>query len=244
MSIFSQIFGSGTPAPAPTTAPAPAPAPAQEQAAPGNIPAAPAVVATPENPSAPEPLAEFKDLWAPTENPAVPNASLFSGIDPNKIMEAAKGTDFTKLITQESLQAIGQGGDAAMAAFSQSLNQVAQGVYAQSAMATTKIVEAALAKQRESLDSELPGLYKKHAVSDALRSDNPVFNNPAVQPIIAALEAQLSLKYPQATTSELRTQAQKYVEALGGALNPTTANQPNPATTQAKANEPDWSTFL
>jgi len=242
MSIFSQIFGSGTPAPAPTTAPAPA-APAQEQAAPGNIPAAPAVAATPENPSAPEPLAEFKDLWAPTENPAVPNASLFSGIDPNKIMEAAKGTDFTKLITQESLQAIGQGGDAAMAAFSQSLNQVAQGVYAQSAMATTKIVEAALAKQRESLVSELPGLYKKHAVSDALRSDNPVFNNPAVQPIIAALEAQLSLKYPQATTS-VRTQAQKYVEALGGALNPTTANQPNPATTQAKANEPDWSTFL
>ncbi len=247
MSIMNSIFGAftgGTSA-APTT-PVPQAAPT-----PGNIPAGtggadPANTLTPPGTTATSqesasPLAEFADLWKPVATDPNAPTSMFGDVDPQKLMEAAKKTDFSKAITSEQMQAIAGGGEGAVAAFAAAMNSVAQTVYANSAMATTKIVEQALTKAQNNYDSKLPGIIKQHTVSDSLRADNPVFSNPAVQPLITALESQMAVKYPNATASELTSMAKQYIEGLGTVFSP-----PKVATKEeaARAGEMDWSKFF
>lgn len=254
MSMFSNIMGGAPAAPA---------APAGQQAAPsqpGNIPAntpntavaspntAPNGV-TPGNenanpaPSA-TPLDSFKDIWK--NEPVDPNAppaqqGVFGNVDPKKFMEAAGKIDFAKVVTPEQLQQITAGGDGAMAAFASALNSVAQTTYAQSAFASTKIVEQALNRAKGDWMAELPAHIKQQTVKENLRADNPVFSNPAVQPIISALEAQLTVKYPSASAGEITTMAKQYVEALGTSFAPkATPEKGKPGTRE----ETDWSSFL
>jgi len=255
MDMFNGLFNAqqGTPAPATTGQ-------GQGQATgaptPGNLPtAAPTTGATATGtapngtqPTAgiepPAPFDTFKDLWkneVPDPNAPAKPSGVFGDIDPKKFMEAAGKIDFGKAVTTEQLQAISGGGDAAVQAFAAAMNNVAQGVYAQSAFATTKIVEQAIAKSKDSWMAELPSHIKKQTVTDSLRQENPVFSNPAVQPIIAALESQLTLKHPNATAPEITALAKQYVEAFG------TAVAPKPQTTQSTTNQKDgtdWEKFF
>jgi len=254
MSMFSNLVGGGNPAPAA------APGANNGQSQPGNIPAtAPNTAATTPN-AAPNgvlpgtqdanpkpestPFDQFTDLWnnAPIDPNAAP-AGVFGNVDPKKFMEAAGKIDFTKVVTPEQLQAISAGGEGAMASFASALNAVAQSTYAQSAYASTKIVEQALARSKDSFLAELPQHIKQQTVKENLRAENPVFSNPAVQPIISALEAQLTVKFPQASAGEITTMAKQYVEALGTSFAPKPA-APTQANGKPVREDTDWSTFL
>jgi len=247
MSIFSALFGSSQPAPA-------APAPAAAAPTPGNIPAQPSQVPAATNNTDPNgvvpagtpepaaPLDTFKDIWQPTENKGEPQPLI--NVDPKSLAEAAKKTDFTKMISPEQLQAIGQGGEAAVAAFAQAMNQVAQGVYAQSAFATTKIVESAVNKAREQFQAEIPNHVKRLNVSESLLQENPAFSHPAASPILGAIQAQLTQKHPNASSSEIATMAKQYLEQFA---NVVSAPQKAAEQKKADANKPqetDWTTFL
>lgn len=256
MNLFNSAFGrdGGTPAAAPAT-----PGQVGTPATPGNIPAnSPTTGATPNGtapngivplatnpdgtPLTPTPFADFQDLWKTTPtDPNAPAPGVFGNIDPKKFMEAAGKIDFSKAVTPEQLTAISAGGDAAQAAFAAAMNTVAQGVYAQSAFATTKIVEQAINKTKDSFLAELPQHIKKQTVTDSLRSENPIFNNPAVAPIISALEAQMTVKFPNATAPEITAMARQYVEQLGTSFAPKPAT---PAAEKGKKAETDWSEFL
>lgn len=205
----------------------------------GTLPAAGGDLAAP----AATPLDAFKDIWntepADPANPK-PDGSVFGNVDPKKFMEAAGKIDFSKAVTPEQLQAIAAGGEGAVAAFAAALNKTAQGVYAQSAYATTKIVEQALAKSKDSFLTELPQHIKRQQVSSNLHEANPIFSNPAVKPIISALEAQMTVKYPQATATEITTMAQNYVAALGTSFTPAPVPKPG----EKKDEGTDWSKFL
>jgi hypothetical protein len=254
MSMFSNILGNGgTPTPAVsngTQAPAPTP---------GNIPANTPNTGVANQNTAPNgavpnsgdmnpkpdatPLDQFSELWKnePTDPNAPAKTGIFGDVDPKKFMEAAGKIDFSKVVTPEQLQAISAGGEGAMASFAQALNAVAQSTYAQSAFASTKIVEQAMARAKDSFIAELPQHIKKQTVSDSLRNENPVFANPAVQPIISALEAQLTVKYPSASAGEITTMAKQYVEALGTSFSPKPAA---PTPQKGQRDETDWSKFL
>lgn len=239
MSIFSNLFGSTTPAP--DAAPAPA-APAAPAPAQGNIPAAPSMEASASNPAAPEPqgLDQFTDLWKPSEQSGqnLPNQSLLN-VDPQKLMEAAGKVDFARVIPQESLQAISQGGPEAMQHFAQALNKVAQTVYAQNAMATSKIVEQALGNAKTAWTSELPGFIKSQNVSETLRTENPAFNHPAASPILGALQQQLNVKFPNASSQEIASMAKSYLGQFAQAVSPQQSQQ------SAKPEDGvDWTKFL
>jgi hypothetical protein len=255
MDMFSGILSSANP-PAPAAQPT---GQGQNTGAPtpGNLPAnAPTTGATAAGTAAngalptagvgdttPAPFDTFKDLWqtVPVDPAAPANKGVFGDLDPKRFMEAAGKIDFSKAVTADQLTAISAGGDAAMQAFAAAMNNVAQGVYAQSAFATTKIVEQALSRSKESFMAELPGHIKKQTVTDSLRQENPVFSNPAVQPIIAALESQLTLKHPNATAPEITALAKQYVEAFG------TAVAPKPQTPQGSTNtknDVDWDKFM
>ena len=241
MSIMSNIFGFGG-----NSAPAPAPQ-AGTPVTPGNIPDT-TQQANPANPTVPAvaattpdtPLQEFATLWESDPKQQGP-ASLFGNVDPKKLMDAAQKTDFAKAIPKETMAKIQAGGQDGMEAFAAAMNTVSQTVYANSAMATTKIVEQALARQQASFEEKLPGIIKQHQMSDNLRSENPALSNPAVQPFIKVMEQQLAVKHPGATASELTALAKQYVEGIGTLFSPAAKQTPAEV---AKAGETDWSKFL
>jgi hypothetical protein len=226
------------------------------QATPGNIPASAnqqtstlASTATAPNGSIPattadiankSPLDDFSKLWETDPNQK-PNDPYFN-INMEALNKAAAAQDFTSSITQEHLTAISQGGETAMKAFVSAMQGVARDTYAKNAIATTKIVENALNKAENNFKSSVPGMIKQHALNDGLRTENPAFSHPAAQPIIGALEKQLTQKYPNATANELRSMATQYLSAFATAANPAT--QTTNSNSKDKTGEMDWSTFL
>jgi hypothetical protein len=184
-------------------------------------------------------LDSFKDLWQPVQTTGVDGtlpANMFAGADPAKMLEAARKVDFSKSIPPEILSKITAGGPDAAAAFAQALNDVSQRAYAQSSFASTKIVEAALQKFQEGMESRLPGQIKKHQVSDSLRASNPALQHPAAAPIMEAMQAQLTVKYPNATVAEIQDMASQYLTAFNSAANPKKVDA-------VPANE-DWGKFF
>lgn len=214
---------------------------------PGTVAAANQNTGTPEsgasNNQAAAPLAEFADLWKPvTTEGAAQDTSFLGNVDPAKVMEAASKTNFSQVLSQDALAKITQGGPEAVAAFADAMNKVAQNVYAQSAIATTKIVEQGLAKAQGKFSADLPQQIKRHTVTDNLRQDNPAFNNPAVAPLISAMEQQFTLKYPNSSASEITAMAKNYVAGVGGLFAPQQQTQ-TPQQKQASAGE-DWSSWI
>ena len=205
--------------------------------------AAPVATVTPVvvEPVAPvSPLDKFTSLWEPATVQGVDGtlpANIFAGAEQGKMLEAARKVDFAKSIPPAILAKITSGGPEAAQAFAQALNDVSQRAYAQSSFASTKIVEAALAKFQEGIDSRLPGQIKKHSVSETIRQNNPTLQHPAMAPIMEAMQSQLTVKYPTASVAEINDMATQYISAMQGAMAP-----PKPAD-QVSASE-DWGKFF
>jgi len=253
MSWMQSLFGGpqSTPAqqPAPGNTNTNQPAPGTQGGTPGTAPngAVPAQQEDPNKGGVPgnsnaTPLAQFDKIWetAPNPNGEAP-ASLFAGLDPAKVMESAKKVNFTQGITQEQLAAIAAGGESAIKAFQEGINNVAQTVYGQSAVATAKIVEQALNRAQEQYDAKLPTMVKKFSANESLLASNPLLSNPAIQPLVGALQEQLVRKNPNASSAEIQQQVTDYFSQLGTVFAPKPAE---PKGSQAAKKVEDWSSFL
>jgi len=196
-----------------------------------------------QNQTPASPLEAFKDIWQtpPTDPNSTANQSMFANLDPAKLMESAKRVDFAKAVTPEILQKIQAGGPEASAALMEAMNTVAQMGYAQSALATTKIVEQALAKAQEQQNAQLPTLVKKLSTTEATLANNPLLQNPAVRPMFEALQSQLLMKNPNASSAEIQQQVGDFFSALGSTFAPAA---PQTAQQKAARTEEDWSKFL
>lgn len=234
MSIMD-IFRSSPVNPEPVVPAAPTPATPPVTPEPATPP-----VATP--PALPAPLDAFSNLWetAPTDPNAQP-ASVFGGpIDPAKVFEAAKGANFAGTISQENLAKIAAGGQEAVVAFQEAINSATQSSFAQSTLAATKLIEQALAKQAAQFQADLPGLVKRHSAADSLHTENPALSNPAAAPIIQAVQAQLAIKHPNATASQLTAMAKDYLNNFAAVVAPPPAPKAEPSAAAGT----DWSKFL
>lgn len=231
--FFERIFGGGSPGGAPAPAASPAPAPAASTPA-----AAPAPAQDTDD------LAKFKELWKVDPNKVDPSkaAPIFGDIDPAKLQEAAGKIDFARVLDQDTIAKISAGGQEAGSAFAAALNKVTQAAYAQSALASTKIVEQALAKQREQFEQMIPDMVKRASVSQTMRADNPLYSRPEVAPIIGALEFQLTAQYPNSTPAEISAMAKEYLQGLAKVVSP----QPKSDTSDGKSgkDETDWDEFM
>lgn len=246
MDIFK--FGGNS---APNTAPQnPTQNPAANTpAVPGNFPATPPVLtAIPGNGTVPadstntptSPLDAYSDMWNtdPTKLQQQ-NQPLFN-VDQQKLYEAAARNDFSKSLSPELLQKIQAGGTEATQAMLTAMNQMTQRGYAESAFATTKIVEQALEKQRQAFEAKLPALIKSQNVSDNLKNQNPIFNHPAAAPMLESLKANIAVKYPNATAQEQQKMAEDYLTSFAQAATPIskTTSESNKA-----SGDFDWSNF-
>lgn len=227
MSVMDKIFGAfgaNQPAQQPTNQPN-----NQQQlmqpAVPGNIPANPTQSATPGNPTTPStsaatmdeaaknPLDQYTKMWEVDPNaPAKkPEPSIFANVTPEALAAAAKKNDFTGVLTPEIAEAIKAGGDGANAALIQVMNAMSQKGFADSAFASTKLIEQALEKQQAKFEAMLPSLIKNQTVNESLRSANPLFNHPAASPMLDAMKTKLLEKHPQASAAEITEMAQNYL---------------------------------
>lgn len=228
-------------APAATPAQAPAQQAPAAQAAPAATEASttPAAEATPENP-----MDAFSKLWeAPKEGDPKPAnfdpSSLFQ-VDPAKVQQAVSQMNFATAITPEIMQQIAAGGEDATKAFMQAMNSVAQQSFAQSMIGSAKLVEQAMTKANDSLDARLKEGIRQQQISSSLRDSNPALSHPAAQPLVAALEAQFTQKYPTASPTEITKMAQDYLSKFAASVSPA---QPSPQQQQA-TKETDWDLFI
>jgi hypothetical protein len=195
----------------------------------------------PDNKANPSPFDGFEKLWETPANTTPNDTSPFATLDPAKVMESARKVDFSKAVTPEILAKIQAGGAEGVQAMMTAMTAVAQQGYGQSALATTKIVEQALKHQKTQFEAQLPSLVKKLSVSDNLRTENPLLSNPAIAPMVDALQGALLLKNPNATPTEIQGQVNDFLGAMGKAFGPKPVET---AASKAAKNETDWDKFL
>tara|TARA_R110002096_G_scaffold288750_4_gene482555 strand:+ start:804 stop:1532 length:729 start_codon:yes stop_codon:yes gene_type:complete len=228
----------------PAQAPAPVPvAPAN----PGNLPDIPTIAVNPDGtpvvpalPREPEsPLAEFKGLWETA--PVDPNAPLapegYKAPTAEQIQTAVGKADFSKHFTPEQLAAVTNGGEGSQEALVALLNSVGQQSLAQSTMVSSqlsqKAMEAAIAKEV----AKMPSMLRSASVTDHMKTANPLFENPAVKPIVDQTRAQLEIKYPSASNSEIAKMTESFILAMGAEFAPKVT----PSTPEG---ETDWGDFF
>jgi hypothetical protein len=190
------------------------------------------------------PMDKFNELWAaPKEgDPVAPSfdPSKMFQIDPAKIQEEVSKINFAGSVTKEQLAAIQAGGDDATAAFAAAMNSVAQQTFAQSMLASAKLVEGAMTQANNTLDARIAQEAKKLNVSSSLRETNPALSHPAAEPLVKAMEAQFAQKHPNASSSELTKMAQEYLATFANVA----AGKKDEPTPKGASKEFDFSNFL
>ena len=202
--------------PAQPAAPTPTP--------PGNIPPTvdpSAQAPAPEAPTVPDsPLAEFTTLW--DTKPVDPNApsTTPTPLDATAVQQAVAKTNFSQVITADTLSAVAGGGEGAQTAFAEAMNQVAQKVMADSINVNNKLTEKAIADALASQQATMQTQVRQQNAADHLKNTNPLFNDPAVQPVIQATQAALMQQFPDATPQQLTEMTQNYITKMGDAFAP------------------------
>jgi hypothetical protein len=177
----------------------------------------------PETPPVESPVTDYSKLWepiaaptpAPGTVPADPNA------ETNRIVEQAKGMDFTKVIPAEVFTKIQNGGPEAQGALAEALNVVAQAAYAQSHYASAATIKEAIKEARNEFQKEIPDIIRRHNVTDVLRGNDPRYNDPEIAPLLQAIDQQITLKFPQATSSQIADMRTQYLDRVAGKFSPS-----------------------
>lgn len=199
----------------------------------------PTAATTGTDSAATSPMDKYSKLWETDPN-VKPTAPFSFNSDPTKLMDTAKTVDFTKVVSPEVMKRIQAGGTDAQAALMDAMNTMSQLSFAQSSHAAAKITESALQAQEQRFKDMLPNLIKQHSVADSFRNDNPLLQDPAMAPMVQALQQQFTTKYPQATASEIKSHVNDF---LNGAADRIQATRPKPVEA-AKRGEEDWSKFF
>jgi hypothetical protein len=206
-------------------------------AANGTIPASSPTAAS--NPASSE--NQFADLWDTSNiSPSGTGQPLFN-VSHEKLLETARQQNFKQNVTPEQMAAINAGGQEAINAMQDMINAATQAGYAQSVMATTKLIEGALEKKNFAQNDSLDIRFRDMQVKNGLREVNPVFSNPTYAPLLDAARNQFQVKYPNASATELQSMAINYIESMANAVNQPKAQA---SSKKQEANLTDWSRFL
>lgn len=214
MSFISNIFTSKP------AAPAQQPAQQQQQAAPANPHVAnnptipngnnvPATTATSEPANGQSPTDNFASLWStPTQQQG--NQQPNFKFAPDQLNQVASKMDFTQGLNPETLTKIQQGGPESVQAFMDALNHVGRQAFTQSATLSSHLTEQGYQAGTQSVNKSLPNLVNNHLAKDALFNSNPALRDPALQPLVSAVQLQIQQQHPNATPAEINSAVQAY----------------------------------
>lgn len=159
------------------------------------------------------PLDGYKDFWqAPDPKTAKNPASLVPtfSFDPKAIQAEAAKLNFTSSVDPELMKKA-TGGD--QEALLQIVNQASQGAFAAAMGTSAKLVEAAMTKQTKAFhESVMPDILRRNSINTELREEIPLFENPAVAPLLKSVETQLATRYTTATPAEITAKAKDFLK--------------------------------
>lgn len=238
--LLNMFANKGAPNPAPNPAPTPA---AQVPGAPVPPTSGPAAGTQQQAfqqsgtlpPKEQAPLAEFADIWnTPVQEGGVPPSldDPYLRIDEAKVQELVNGMNFAQPTPQQQeLFAKAMQGD--VNAFAEILNGVAREVYFQAALNAAQVSERVARIGVERLRDNIPKQVRSISSSETLYKTNPLLNNPALRPMVNAVQSQFQLKHPTASPSELAEMTNKYFQDSAHLFAPTAfaeANSNSPQT--------------
>lgn len=191
------------------------------------------------------PVVDYKDLWnidPKQTGPADPAAFNFK-MDEAKINQTFGNLDFTKAVTPELLAKINAGGQDATSAFLTAMNVIAQQAVKTAVVASSKITESGIQTTGQRMKDFVPSLVREHAVSSALREDNPLMKNPAYAPLVEAATLQFARQFPQATPAEIKEHVGKYFDNMTSDIAKHSGNQivAQPKQPTSSSVQTDWS---
>ena len=168
----------------------------------------PEQIPTPTNPDPKSPNAEFQDLWKmePTQQNQAPNFR----IDPKQLSQVTGNMDFSKSVSRDDLAKIVQGGEEAVGALVSVLNSVGREIFSTNAQFSSHMTEAGYNTAQQAINQGLPNLVKKQFTQNELFAANPKLRDPALQPLVMAIQSQITQKYPNASAGEVNGMVDKY----------------------------------
>lgn len=212
----------------------------------GNHPAFPAVKQGEESP-----LAGFKELWQiPVDKDGKPIPQTTETIapkfvlDPTKLAENAKKLDFSQAVPAEMLDKASKGDTEAFKAV---LNSVAQNAYANAAAFTAKSAEQLFEQQNKRFFEEfLPQFQHRQATQSATKESISIAENPAIAPMVEAVQEQLRRKFPTASPDEIVAKSKEFLELSAVAVVESmgkTVTAPTASPAKAKQST-DWEKYF
>jgi flagellar biosynthesis/type III secretory pathway protein FliH len=194
---------------------------------------------TTDNPNPESPVANFNELWKmePTQQNQAPNFR----IDPQQLSQVTANMNFASSVSRDDLAKIANGGEEAVEAMVNMLNAVGRNVFSNAAQFSSHMAEAGYSTAKQTIDSGLPNLVKKQFAQNDLFQSNPKLREPALQPLVMAIQSQVTQKYPNATPSEVNAMVNQYMETVGQAFTKETPQTEQNAKGSANF---DFSSFL
>jgi hypothetical protein len=186
------------------------------------------------------PIDEYNNLWqTPKTNPE--ETPQEETLTPEKMFEAAGKVDFTKILDQAEVAKIEGGGKDAMQAMVKLLNRTAQATYGQSMVAAKKLVDTAVENASSKFSSKVPDLLRNQTAQSEIYKANPALNNPALAPIIEAIQSQLSKHNPSASAEDLKNSSMKVLQNFANLISPVSKDSTDSKTKgKSKQKEEDW----
>lgn len=185
----------------------------------------PQQIPTTENPTPESPVAKFGDLWKmePTQTNQAPNFR----IDPSQLQQVTSRMDFSQSVSRDDLAKISAGGQEAVDALMNVLNTVGRNVFSNAAQFSSHMTEQGYSTAQQVLDKSLPNLVKKQQTQNELFQANPKLRDPALQPLVLAIQGQIQAKFPNATPSEVNSMANQYfTEVVSKSFAPEQSSDP------------------
>lgn len=169
----------------------------------------------PESPTQP-----FKDVWQPVPVDTTKQPDPLTQLTPQNFMDSAAKQNFVQALTPEQIQKIQAGGPEATQVVLELQAKTAQDVMGKTLASANTLIDKKLELARKDFNNNIPRTVRDSNVREALFQQNKLLADPAVAPMVIAMQAQISEKFPQAGEAEILKMAQDFVLAAGNAFAP------------------------
>lgn len=183
------------------------------------------------------PLLDFAELWQPNvdkDGKPIKKAgpkTYMPSLDPKAMSGFLDKMDFTKGFSPEQLEAVSKGGQEAVVALSQMMNQVGRQAFAAAFTGLNKMAEAGVQAGIADARASIPGEVANMLTDTQLESSNPLMKNPAFAPMVKMIKQQYREKYPKATPQEITESVSAYFDTMYEQIKGTKGKIENPELT-------------
>lgn len=194
------------------------------------------------------PLENYADLFTLDDKQKAP-ASLTTDykLDPKAMLESARKVDYIKGLSDAAKEAA-KNGDPSLA-----IQEAVTLAAANSTYVAASMIKNALGTLETKFNTEvMPAKFREFQVSSKISAENPIFDNPAVSPILASVKSALQAKNPTASAEDIAATAKDYILAMSGEIAKANGMTMSPNTKVADSSNPfanrsveqDWEKLL